>query len=64
MRWHTDRPIPALRRTPAIHPAAPVDIDRISGPARIAYAKARAYFRKKIRAQVRAQKSGGEDESR
>ncbi len=57
MRWHTDRPIPALRRTPAIQPVVPVDIDRIGAPARVAYAKARAYFRNKIRAQVRQRKA-------
>jgi hypothetical protein len=64
MRWHTDRPIPALRRTPAIQPLKPFDLHRISAPARVAYTKARAYFRKKIRAKIRAQTSNRDDESR
>jgi len=57
MRWHTDRPIPALRSLRAVRAIVPVDIDRIDGAGRAAYAKARAYFRQKIRAQVRKRKA-------
>jgi hypothetical protein len=53
MPWHTDRPIPPLRQTPAIRPVAPINMDRMDAMARISYAKARAYFRKKIRARFR-----------
>jgi len=52
MRWHTDRPIPPLRHTTATRPVAPVNMDRMDRPARAAYAKATAYFRKKIRARL------------
>jgi hypothetical protein len=63
MRWHTDRPIPELRRTTAIRPIVPVDMDRIGAPARVAYAKARAYFRNKIRAQVRQRKAAATEDN-
>jgi hypothetical protein len=53
MRWHTDRPVPALRPLRAVRAIVPVDIDRIDSAGRAAYAKARAYFRKKIRAHLR-----------
>jgi hypothetical protein len=62
-RWRTDKPVPPLRRTPAVARIAPVDMFRINPVASRAQATAHAFYARKLRLWAKAREQNRDDES-